>query len=538
MNVIVDNAGLAVMTTLRNYGVDTIFGIPGTHNLEFYRHLEALRIRPVTSRHEQGAGYAADGWSQQTGLPGVVITTSGPGLLNALSAAATAYCESRPMILLSPGPALGDEFADRGSLHETKSTIDAAGAVVEWSRRVTSATEAVNAVHDAFELFRTGRPRPVYIEIPLDVLEGFSDIAPDLLRARPRPRPTSADPAAVATAAAALAESSSTMILAGGGSVGAASSVRRLAETLAAPVVTTMNGKAALPESHPLSLGSDIRLPATQEACSTADVLIVIGSKVGEAELWGGTVAPTGTVIRIDVLASQMSKNLTADIQLVGHSEAVVDQLLEALTEVRATTIDVSAVRTAKEAQARAHAPGLVALAEAVAAGLPSDAIVSGDSSQICYFGTSSFIPQDRPRSFLYMAAYATLGYGLPAAIGAKIASPDRTVACVAGDGALMFAIQELATAAEQRLDLVIVCADNGGYAEIQQNEADRGIPPVGVQLHQPAWAALADAFGGHGVRVAKADEVTDAVAAAVAAGGVQLVHVPLSIYAERAIDE
>ena len=136
----------SLVTSLEAAGVETIFGIPGTHNLELYRHLPGLGIHPVTTHHEQGAGYAADGWAQQTGLPGVVITTSGPGLLNALSAAATSYCESRPMIVLSPGPARGQEGADRGTLHETKDTSGAAAAVMQWSRRVSCAEEAVEAV--------------------------------------------------------------------------------------------------------------------------------------------------------------------------------------------------------------------------------------------------------------------------------------------------------------------------------------------------------------------------------------------------------
>src|SRR5699024_11965289 len=123
------------MEALRSYGIDTVFGIPGTHNLEFYRRLEALGIPAVTARHEQGAGYAADGWSLQTGLPGVVLTTSGPGLLNALSAAGTAFCESRPMIILAPGPARGAEFADAGTLHETKDQLAAASAIVKWGDR-------------------------------------------------------------------------------------------------------------------------------------------------------------------------------------------------------------------------------------------------------------------------------------------------------------------------------------------------------------------------------------------------------------------
>ncbi|HWT32128.1 MAG TPA: thiamine pyrophosphate-binding protein, partial [Microbacterium sp.] len=190
--VAIDNAGLAVLQTLCGYGVDTVFGIPGTHNLEFYRHLPRLRMRAVTSRHEQGAGYAADGWAQRTGMPGVVITTSGPGLLNALSAAGTAYCESRPLILLSPGVALGAEFADVGTLHETKDAVAASGAIVEWSRRVSTAAEAVQAVHDAFALFRTGRPRPVHIEVPLDVLEGTADVPHADREPRPESGPTAA----------------------------------------------------------------------------------------------------------------------------------------------------------------------------------------------------------------------------------------------------------------------------------------------------------------------------------------------------------
>ena len=183
-----DTAGRAVLETIRAYGVTTIFGIPGTHNLELYRPLADLGIRAVTNRHEQGSGYGADGWSLQTGMPGVVVTTSGPGLLNALSAAGTAYCESRPMIILSPGPARGREFADVGTLHETKDQLAAASAVVEWGRRVMSAAEAVTAVHDAFALFATGRPRPVYIEVPLDLLEEEAEgITPDDLASRAFP---------------------------------------------------------------------------------------------------------------------------------------------------------------------------------------------------------------------------------------------------------------------------------------------------------------------------------------------------------------
>ncbi|MGW6174106.1 thiamine pyrophosphate-binding protein [Arthrobacter sp. NPDC055138] len=564
--VVADNVGLSVLTLLRNYGIDAVFGIPGTHNLEFYRHLAPLGIRAVTSRHEQGAGYGADGWSQQTGLPGVVITTSGPGLLNALSAAGTAYCESRPLIILSPGVPEGEEFADVGALHETKDATGAAGAIVEWSRRVHSGTEAAQAIHDAFELFRYGRPRPVHIEVPLNVLEGPSDCPAELLEPVAPREPAGASAQAIRHAAQLLAESRRPVILAGGGSLRAGHHLLQFAEALDAPVVTTLNGKGAVPESHPLALGSDIRLPAAQQLCEEADVLLVIGSKVGEAELWFNQLHPSGTVIRVDILPGQMAKNVVADVPLVGDSAAVVPQLLAALQEnndggVERSVVDqasaservetehvetervetrdrrdsgadrVARLRPVLRDAARELAPPLAALAEQVASVLPANAVLGGDSSQVTYFGTASFVPQERAHSFLYTPAYATLGYGLPASIGAKVAAPDRPVVCVLGDGALMFAVQELATAVEQRLDLVVVCADNGGYGEIRQNELDRGIAPVGVDLVQPDWAALATAFGGHGERITAAEDFAPALAAAIDAGGVRLLHVPTQLF-------
>ncbi|WP_347351153.1 thiamine pyrophosphate-dependent enzyme [Intrasporangium sp.] len=534
----IHNVGHDVLAVLRDYGVDTVFGIPGTHNLEFYRHLPDLGIHPVTTRHEQGAGYAADGWTRQTGLPGVVVTTSGPGLLNALSATACAYAESRPLVVLTPGPPLGQEFADIGALHETKDTRAAAEAVAQWARRVASGREAVQAVHDALELFRTGRPRPVVIEVPLDVLEGPSDCPPELLRARPAPLPTPGDAGLVQQAAEVLAAATRPVILAGGGSLGAAEAVRELAERLDAPVVTTLNGRGVVPESHALAVGAALRLKAVHELVNEADVLVVVGSKVGEAELWWGPLQPSGRVVRVDVLSSQLDRNIEAHVGIVGDSRAVVPQLLAALPERLAADAGKGAggrraadYRARVDSEGRAWNPAVVACSEAIASAVPADVILGADSSQICYYGTANFVPLERPGSYLYMATFATLGYGLPASIGAKLGAPDRSVVCVQGDGSLMFSVQELVTAVEQQLDLVVVCVDNGGYREIEENEGARGIDPIGVRLTQPDWAALADAFGGRGTSVASAEDLAPVLRHAIAAGGVQLVHVPLALF-------
>ncbi|MEQ6896032.1 thiamine pyrophosphate-binding protein [Microbacterium sp. KR10-403] len=521
-----DTAGRAVLQTLRSYGITTVFGIPGTHNLELYRPLASLGIRAVTTRHEQGAGYAADGWAQQTGLPGVVITTSGPGLQNAMSAVGTAYCESRPMIVLSPGPATGDEFADRGTLHETKDATAMAGAVALWSRRAASAAEAVQAVHDAFELFRTGRPRPVHIEIPLDVLEAPADVPQAEREARAMPQATGGDAALIAHAASLAATADRPVIIAGGGATGAGAEITTLAERLGAPVLTTLNGKGTVDEHHPLSLGSNLRLPSARAAAEASDLLIVVGSKLGEAELWAPALHPHGDVIRVDVAEAQLQKNLTAAVAIRGDAAAVVGRLVAALPHDVRPAPDLAEVRARIAAEIAEALPDTAALGARVVDALPDDAIVAGDSSQIVYMAVANQLQAAVPHTLLYTPTYATLGYGLPAAIGARIADPSRPVVTVIGDGALMFCVNELITAIEQRLDLTVVCVENGGYAEIKQNEVDRGIHPIGVDLVQPDWPALASAFGATGRAVDATGDVEGTVQAAISAGGVQLVHI------------
>lgn len=523
------NAGYAIMATLRNYGIDAVFGIPGTHNLEFYRHLEELAIKPVTTRHEQGASYGADGWSLTRGLPGVVVTTSGPGLLNSLSGAATAYAESRPMILLSPGRPRGQEFRDIGALHETKNPTGAVGAIVGVSRRVNSALEAVEMIHNAFVSFKHSRPRPVHIEVPLDVLEAEAEFTDADLQARPLGSPQPAPAHDVARAAELLARAERPLIIAGGGSLAAGESLLELAELLEAPVITSVNGKGAIPEKHRLSLGADLRLTAAHSFCREADATLIVGSKIGEAELWEGDIHPDGPVIRVDIVRDQMLTNITPDLELPGNSAAVIPQLVEAVGKAsegrpERERRDLQPVFDALDEEGRAIAPELAQLNELIMEVLPEDTIISGDSSQVTYMGTTTFYRAPRPNSLLYMATYATLGYGLPAAVGAKIAAPERPVVCLLGDGALMFAIQELMTAVEQRLDLPIICVDNGGYGEIRANEEARQIAPTAVDLVQPDWVKLAEGFGATGFS-ATVDTLAETVTKALGTKGPSLIH-------------
>jgi acetolactate synthase-1/2/3 large subunit len=349
--------------------------------------------------------------------------------------------------------------------------------------------------------------------------------------------PASPTEEAVAKAAALLAEAKRPAILAGGGSRGAARELRALAERLGAPVVTTLNAKGVLDEGHPLAVGSCLRLAAGRRVAQEADVLLVVGSKLGEAELWVPRLDVEGSVIRIDLLESQIAKNQRADVGLVGDAAATLAVLHAAIRDQTRGKLRSQANARVREVRAAVRAESLelsavnTLLAEAIAASLPDRAIVATDSSQIAYLGLLNSLSVSEPNSTPYMATYATLGYGLPAALGAKIAAPHRPAFVVTGDGALMFSMNEFITVVEQGEDVTVIVVDNGGYAEIKQNEADAGIAPVGVDLVQPDWVAVAAAFGGFGQRVADAGELSAAVDAALLGGGLQLIHVDQSSF-------
>jgi acetolactate synthase-1/2/3 large subunit len=472
------NGGAAVVETLAAHGVDTIFGIPGTHNLELYRHFPATRIRAVTPRHEQGAGYAAEAYARVTGRPGVVVATSGPGLTNTMTAAATAYAESQPMLILSSGMPTGTEGQDLGQLHEAKNTSAAMDQLVRWSRRVNNTDEAAAAVTDAFESFTGGRPRPVHVEIPVDVLEQQWSGQPRVAAKVAAPQ---ADPDAVRRAAEVLAAAVQPMIIVGGGAVDAQTELTALAEALGAPVATTVNGKGVVDEAHPLSVGASIRLRAVQKAAADSDALLVVGTELGDSDLWEGQIRGR-TVIRCDIDPAQLDKNCPADHALLGDASRTV-------------------------------------------AALPADGVLTGDSSQVTYFGSVHFFNMPAPRRFCYSPGFATLGYGLPAGVGAAIGRPGTPVAVLLGDGALMFSVQELITLVEQRLPVPVIVVDSGGYQEIRDQEAARGIPPIGVELQTPDLAALAVAMGARGVRTTSTADLTDLVGGALGADGPTLIH-------------
>ncbi|GAA2227846.1 thiamine pyrophosphate-binding protein [Herbiconiux moechotypicola] len=498
--LLTESVGEAIVRALAAHGVTHVFGIPGTHNLELYRGLrggaEGSGIHHVTPRHEQGAGYAADAYARSTGRPGVVITTSGPGLLNALAALGTAYADSIPVLVLSPGPATGLERADIGWLHEVKDQRAAVDAVVARSVRCHSAEQAVAEIARTFAEWSVSRPRPVHLEIPIDVLESRTIAV--AAEASVLPGIVSADTDAVARAAAVLRAAERPLVLAGGGAVDAGVGLAALAELLGAPVVTTTTGKAALAETHPLSGG--VAVPYAAEALAEADVVLVVGSELAETDVDPDVFSELSAVVRVDISVAQLAKPVAPTVALLGHADRVLAQLVEALAV--AGPADAVAHPDALDRAARIRdlvrgsASSWVPLHDALAAALAPDTIVCGDSSQVSYRGTAPLLLQGAARSFLYPNGFATLGYAVPAAVGASLGNPGRPVLALLGDGAFLFSVQELVTAVEQGLGFTVVVLDNGGYGEIRDQMVSRDIPSLGVDLHVPDLALLARALG------------------------------------------
>jgi thiamine pyrophosphate-dependent acetolactate synthase large subunit-like protein len=501
--------GQAVTQALAAHRVDVVWGIPGTHNLEIYAHLPGAGIRHVSPRHEQGAGFAADGYARVTGRPGVCIMTSGPAMLNAATALGQAYSDSVPVLAVSPGMPLRHPGRGNGELHETKDQRAALNAIVAYSHRVTSVPEIPIAVAQAFAAMTSGRPRPVHLEIPVDVLEerGEADVV------RPLRVPVSTPDAEDLDAAAArLAAAARPAILVGGGARSAAAEVRALAERLGAPVVCTINGKGVLPEDHPLSAGAGLARSVVRDLVEDSDVVLVVGSGLAPSEQWLGPLPLADKVVRVDIDATQAVTNAVPLVAVVGDAAVALAGLLGRLGAGADDGERAARWRARHLEEARALGARWSWILDGIAVALGRDGIVAGDSAMVCYHGAVAALPRYTPASFLYPTGYGTLGYGLPAAIGAKLGRPDARVIAVLGDGGIMFTVAELAAAAQLRLPLPVVVVDNGGYGEIRNEMAEREDPVHAVDLDVPDFAGLGRALGCAGAFVDDGATLVDAL--------------------------
>ena len=491
------SCGEALMQLLEAYGVTMVFGIPGEHTLELYRGIEGSGIRAITPRNEQGASFMADGYARVTGEPGVCTLITGPGVTNAATGIGQAYADSIPMLVISSAndsPSLGKGW---GRLHETRDLCAITRPITAFSVMIRDPAELPDLIARAFTVFRSRRPRPVHIAIPIDVME--MPVADDW-----QPRPIAELPvpprAPIDAAAALLADSSRSVMLVGGGAQHASAEVTRLAEHLGIGVIASNAGKGVVADSNPLSLGGGVISPAVQAYLAEAEVVLAIGTELGEADSFIYDLPVVGKVIRVDIDPARFNDAFPATVAIQGDARAACEQLLAALAtrKIRvtreATLEQLDAVRARQQADytpvEREHIRVLDILRDA----LPDDAVVMGDIAQLVYTGTAAFRTL-LPRTWFYPAGFGTLGCALPGAIGARLARPEKTVVALVGDGGFMFTVNELATAVEECLTIPIIIWHNHSYAMIRDGMVKRGIPEIGVNPRAPDFIKLAGAF-------------------------------------------
>ncbi|MCR6497861.1 5-guanidino-2-oxopentanoate decarboxylase [Shinella sp. CPCC 101442] len=490
--------GEYLVRLLESYGVELIFGIPGVHTVELYRGLPATKIRHVTPRHEQGAGFMADGYARVTGKPGVCFIVTGPGMTNIATAMGQAYADSVPMLVISAVNARNELAMGQGRLHELPSQRNLVAGVSAFSHTLLDPAQLPEVMARAFTVFNSARPRPVHIEIPLDVIVAQAGhLSTD---AWPLPGRAAADPASIAKAATILKAAKRPLIIAGGGAADAAAEIAAIAEKLDAPVFMTINGRGILKPGDPRIMTGNLSMQPLLDELATSDAILAIGTEFGETEMYPEPkpLSFGGPLIRIDIDPAQIVTGLRADVPIAADAKLAATSLSAALGEGRTAGEGAARAKAVREKvetglwpACRTHGK----LMEVITKALP-DATVAGDQTEPVY-AVNQFYQAPQVRSFFNSSTgYGTLGYGLPAAFGAKLGAPDRPSVCLIGDGGLQFSVQELASAVEAGIATAVVIWNNTSYGEIKAFMAERDIPQIGVDIFTPDFVGLAKALG------------------------------------------
>lgn len=511
-----------VVETLESLGVNTIFGIPGIHNLDIYEALAESSIRHITARHEQGAGFMADGWARSTGKTGTALAISGPGLTNILTPMAQAYHDSIPMVVISSQ--IPTAFIGRGAgfLHELKNSTIMAQSASKESRRVQSPDEIAPSLESAYRLAETGRPGPVHVEIPMDILVMEAD---DVARPSGK-RPGAWTPAIsrelVKDTAAKLDKAQNAVMILGGGAKNASKEVLEVAEKTRALVIETCAGKGVIDEDHPLCLGARLHFPSVRSFLETADVILAVGTELSPTDLWEHPLPKAGLLIQVDLDPANFQRNTRADIGIRGDAAMALSEISKALEE-RSLSLDDRAARVTKiKDRARSELADLTGmgkdlafmeeLVSALRRAIPGEGVLTADMTGPAYVAISEY-PARKPSTFMHPVGFGTLGFAVPAAIGAKLAMPEVPVAALTGDGGFQFTMAEVAVACREGLPIPIVVWNDDGFGEIRRNEAARRFPrSIAVDNPAPCFEALAASWKAGYAKVRSGRELAETI--------------------------
>lgn len=526
-------AAQALVRSLAREGVEVVFGLPGVQIMSVYdAFYDEPGIRLITVRHEQSAAYMADGYSRTTGKIGVGLVVPGPGLLNASAGVGTAYAASSPILLIAGQIESYSINKGRGAVHEMANQLDVLENITKWRAQVMEPDQVPEAVHEAMRQLKTGRPRPVALEIPADVLARTSQVELQEPEVFPKEGP---DPRLVRDAANLLAQAQRPVIWAGGGvsAADASEELTQLAEAVNAAVIVTAEGKGALAENHPNYAGPFYYgHGAAHEVVPGADVILAVGSRLNLSVSVSWAFKPEQHLIHVDADPQELGRNWPEEVSVCADARLALQAILKELSGRSAASRwdreEIASHREAAYQLTRKHAPNQVEIIEAIRRELDDDAIVVSGITNMGYWTHLAF-PVLAPRSYLTTSYFATLGYGFPTALGAKVGNPHRQVVALCGDGGFMYGLSDLATAVQESINVVtIVFNDQALGSTLTDQETRYGGRVIGTRVHTPNFAKLAQSFGAEGTRLGNAGELGDALRGALKSNKPVVIETPI----------
>ncbi|MEO9944147.1 5-guanidino-2-oxopentanoate decarboxylase [Paraglaciecola sp.] len=504
--------GEALTRLLQAYGVDTIFGIPGVHTIELYRGLKGSPIKHVTPRHEQGAGFMADGYARVTDKPGVCFIITGPGMTNIVTAMGQALQDSIPMLVISSVNRTQQLAMGEGRLHELSNQLALTSGVSRYSHTLLSVDNLPKVLAQAFAVFSSQRPGPVHIEIPIDVLAqdaSHLDMQPWPVPQAPAPQPDS-----IKQAVALLSQAKRPVMILGGGAKKVDFAAQELAEKLNMPVVNTCNGKGVMPPDHPLAIGSTPSHPAIREEIERqADVVLAVGTELAETDydfFFLGDLQIQGKLIRIDIDSAQLMRNHRPDLPILSDAQQALSAINSGLSAVKTQNIDIVHSRCdtlrkdTQDMKKTIYRDFFKTITDTL-----GDCVIVGDSTQPAYYAQAYYETNNTARYFHSTSGYGTLGYAFPAAIGAKIGAPKLPVIGLTGDGGGQFSLNEIISAVDANVPVIYIVWNNQGHGEIRRFMDDAKVEKNGVDIIPPDYVALAKAMGCNGAHAKSLTELS-----------------------------
>lgn len=518
-----------LVESLLEEGVRVLFGIPGVGTLPVYdAFVDHPELRHIEVRHEQGAVFMADGYSRASSGIGVAFTSNGPGALNTITAMATAYNDSVPLLhVVSENPA-EVRRKGKGHFHDISDQFGVFRPVAGFTFQVSLSDEIPSAINSAFYALRNRRPRPALVEIANEAFN-TSSAATTLPAAERRIPPV--DPRSLEQATEIIGSAGRPLIWAGGGvaTPQASQALVALAERLGAPVITTQKGKGAMSADHPLHLGNWANEEPVRALIETCDVLVAVGTRFSYFPTGGWSLRLPDRIVQIDIDPAEIGRNYRVEAGVVGDAGEVLKEIESGLDRLGHSPLpwrDDEVAKVLARITEVVGTPIEIEVLDQIRAVLPGESLVFNDPTTIAFWARSHW-RSDRPRTWFVPSGFGTLGYAMPAAIGAKLARPDTPSLAVIGDAGVMFTIQDLMTAVQEQVPVIVLVFNDEGYGVERRHQDHLYGRRSGVDVRPPDFVALAEAFGATGIRVEDLSTVGSTVASVLEADGPTLIEVP-----------